>query len=113
MWHEGNYGLENICIGVTERRLPRSRYILLEDHGRVTPAGEHMPGHVDGWRAIPGYISYSRARLRDIHTDVIIAERKFYFYYPTGARYVDLIQDQCEVTRTWSITDVVRPRSRS
>lgn len=113
-WRGEYYGLENICIGLTKQKLPRSRYLLLEEHGRVTPSGEHVPGHVDEWRTIPGYISYSRARVFDQQKNENIAERKFYFYYPASAQYIDLRHDQCKVTGTWRISNVIkRPPSNN
>lgn len=108
-WRQKYGGFETSCISVVEQNGPSSRYIKIDDHGRVLLDGTHEPGKKPSWRTIPGYISFSRARVVDRTTNEIIAERKFYFLLPHSANFIDFGHDQCESRKTWTITDVIIP----
>lgn len=110
-WRDKQTNFKDKCISVTEQARPTSRYIQLNDSGRVKLDGTHIAGHQKDWRSIPGYITFSRARVIDRHTNEIIAERKFYFLYPLGAEYVDVASEQCERKSEWRISNVVTPIS--
>lgn len=109
-WREKHSGFEGKCIGVTELSLPHSPYIKLAESGRVKLDSTHIVGHRPGWRSIPGYITFSRARVIDRQTNEVMAERKFYFLYPLGAQYIDFASKQCETLDTWKISDVIKPK---
>lgn len=108
-WRQSNLGFQNKCIGVREQKLPQSRYIKISESGRVMSDGDHVAGHRPGWRAIPGYIMFSRTRVLDRRTEEIMAESKFYFLFPSGAHYIDIASEQCARTNTWNITDIIKP----
>ncbi len=106
-----NPDLKNICVGGKDIPNPESRFVLIHGGGAVDKSGAHLFGLPEGWPNIKGSISYSRDRIVDRKTGEVIAERKAYRYFPSGAKYVDLTgYDKCD--EGWgNIAEIFSPLS--
>lgn len=72
------------CLGVQEYSMPKSRYVFLNDVGRVKPDGIHEPGDKPYWARLVGAILYAQGKIIDSSTDTVLAEKTSYTYFPYG-----------------------------
>lgn len=108
-WRQQFDYLGTLCIGVEDLREPASQYARIHDRGRVSPEGKHQPGHPPNYREIPGYIRYSRIRIVDRVSDEILAEKRFYAYYPFGANFLDISIRRCTKGIPWKTDEILKP----
>lgn len=111
----GGSEFKNLCVGVELDNQFKSRFVQLSGSGQVNLNGEHIPGHPPNYQSIPGYISYSRTQVVDLHNNETIAERRFYWLYPFAPKNMDLKNGKinCKSNQSWVISDVVIPLHRS
>ncbi len=75
------------CLGVQEYSMPKSRYVFLNDVGRVEPNGTHEPGDKSYWPRPAGAILYAQGKIIEGSTNAILAEKTSYTYLPYGGGY--------------------------
>lgn len=104
--------LQGRCFGGEELEVPSSDFVVTYGGGMVRRSGEHLIGLPENWANIRGSIAYSRLRIIDRRNGEIIAERKAYSYFPSGAGLVDLAgYEKCK--EGWgSISELFSPLPR-